>query len=53
MIIGNKNSKIYHLPGCAGYTKVSEQNQVKFPSAEEAEKAGFRIAKNCSANKSN
>lgn len=53
MIIGNKNSKIYHLPGCAGYTKVSEQNQVKFRSAEEAEKAGFRIAKNCSANKSN
>ena len=49
MIIGNKNSKIYHLPGCAGYTKVSEQNQVKFTSAEEAEKAGFRLAKNCSA----
>jgi endonuclease YncB( thermonuclease family)/methylphosphotriester-DNA--protein-cysteine methyltransferase len=48
-IIGNKNSKIYHLPGCAGYTKVSEQNQVKFTSAEEAEKAGFRLAKNCSA----
>jgi len=53
MIIGNKNSKIYHLPGCAGYTKVSEQNQVKFPSVEEAEKAGFRIAKNCSASKNN
>lgn len=53
VIIGNKNSKIYHLIGCAGYTKVSEQNQVKFTSAEEAEKAGFRVAKNCSANKGN
>jgi endonuclease YncB( thermonuclease family)/methylphosphotriester-DNA--protein-cysteine methyltransferase len=51
MIIGNKNSKIYHLPGCAGYTKVSEQNLVKFTDAEEAEKAGFRLAKNCSASR--
>jgi endonuclease YncB( thermonuclease family)/methylphosphotriester-DNA--protein-cysteine methyltransferase len=51
MIIGNKNSKIYHLPGCAGYTKVSEKNQMKFTTADEAEKAGFKLAKNCSASK--
>lgn len=50
-VIGNKNSKIYHLPGCSGYTHVSEKNQVKFDSAADAEKAGFRLAKNCSPNK--
>jgi endonuclease YncB( thermonuclease family)/methylphosphotriester-DNA--protein-cysteine methyltransferase len=48
-IIGNKNSKIYHKPGCPGYTSVSEKNQVRFKSAAEAEAAGFRVAKNCPA----
>jgi endonuclease YncB( thermonuclease family)/methylphosphotriester-DNA--protein-cysteine methyltransferase len=46
-IIGNKNSKIYHRPNCPGYNSVSEKNQVKFKSAEEAEAAGYRAAKNC------
>jgi endonuclease YncB( thermonuclease family) len=50
-IIGNKNSKVYHLPGCASYNRVSEKNQVKFASAEEAEKAGYKLAGNCSKNK--
>lgn len=46
-IIGNKNSKIYHKPGCPGYNSISEKNQVKFGTAEEAEAAGYRVAKNC------
>ena len=46
-VIGNKNSKIYHVPGCPGYDKVSEKNQVKFQTVEEAEAAGYRKAKNC------
>ena len=46
-IIGNKNSKIYHKPGCAGYDKVSEKNRVYFNSTAEAEAAGYRVAKNC------
>lgn len=46
-IIGNKNSKIYHKPGCPGYNSVSEKNQVKFNSTAEAEAAGYRVAKNC------
>ena len=50
-VIGNRNSKVYHLPGCSGYNQVSEKNQVRFPSAEEAERAGYRLAGNCSANK--
>jgi methylphosphotriester-DNA--protein-cysteine methyltransferase len=48
-IIGNKNSKIYHKPGCPGYNSVSEKNQVRFKSAEEAEAAGFKRAGNCKA----
>lgn len=46
--VGNKNSKIFHLPGCSGYDRVSEKNRVYFNSVAEAESAGYRIAKNCS-----
>lgn len=48
VIIGNKNSHLYHLPvGCPSYDKVSPKNQVSFSSASEAEAAGFRKAGNC------
>jgi methylphosphotriester-DNA--protein-cysteine methyltransferase len=50
-VVGNKNSKIYHRPDCPGYQGVSEKNQVKFNTAEEAEAAGYRAAKNCPAPK--
>ncbi|HBB88974.1 MAG TPA: hypothetical protein DC047_15320 [Blastocatellia bacterium] len=50
-IIGNKNSKVYHLPGCASYNRVSEKNQVKFATIAEAESAGYKLASNCSKNK--
>lgn len=50
-IIGNKNSKVYHLPGCASYSRVSEKNQVRFSSVEEAETAGYKRAGNCPADK--
>lgn len=46
--VGNKNSKIFHLPWCSGYDRVSEKNRVYFNSGEEAEKAGYRLARNCS-----
>ncbi|MBA2732711.1 MAG: thermonuclease family protein [Acidobacteria bacterium] len=48
-IIGNKNSKIYHRANCPGYKNVSEKNQVRFKNVEEAEAAGYRVAKNCPA----
>ncbi|MBC8028761.1 MAG: thermonuclease family protein [Pyrinomonadaceae bacterium] len=51
--IGNKNSKIFHLPGCSGYDRVSEKNRVYFNSVAEAETAGYRLAKNCSVTKAN
>jgi len=46
-IIGNKNSRIYHMPGCTGYDRVSAANRVTFKTAAEAEGAGYRKAKNC------
>ena len=47
-IIGNKNSKIFHLPWCSGYERVSEKNRSYFNTGKEAETAGYRLAKNCS-----
>ncbi len=45
-IIGNKNSKIYHVPGGAFYNKISPQNRMYFNSEDEAQKSGYRKAKN-------
>lgn len=50
-IIGNRNSKVYHLPGCSSYGRVSEKNQIRFDNEAEAEKAGYKLAGNCSPNK--
>ena len=46
-IRGNRNSKIYHLPGCPGYKTLSSANIVPFASEDEAQHAGYRKAKNC------
>lgn len=44
-IIGNKNSKIYHIPGSASYNKISEENRVYFNTEADAQKAGYRKTK--------
>src|SRR5262245_21415337 len=46
-IIGNRNSKIYHLPNCPDFSKVSERNRVPFKTEAEAQAAGYRRARNC------
>src|SRR5262249_14095947 len=46
-IIGNRNSKIYHLPNCPDYSKVAERNRVPFKTEAEAQAAGYRKARNC------
>jgi hypothetical protein len=45
---GNKNSKVYHLPGCPGYTGMNPASIAPFPSEAAAQQAGYRKAKNCS-----
>jgi len=47
LIIGNRNSMIYHLPGCQSYSKVAKKNRVYFSSRAQAEAAGYRAARNC------
>ena len=46
-IKGNRSSRIYHLPGCPNYEDIAERNIVWFKTHDEAQKAGFRMAKNC------
>ncbi len=40
VVIGNRNSKVYHRPDCRSLP--NPQNQVRFRSAQEAERAGYR-----------
>ena len=44
-VIGNKNSKVYHLPSCD--TLPAEKNRVPFASAAEAEQAGYHPCARC------
>lgn len=46
-IIGNRHSRIYEWPGCPAYDKISIVNRVEFSSAQAAEQAGYRAARNC------
>ncbi|MCX7992241.1 MAG: MBL fold metallo-hydrolase [Fimbriimonadales bacterium] len=39
-VVGSRNSKVYHTPECSQLPK--PENQVRFRSAQEAEKAGYR-----------
>jgi len=44
-VVGNKRSMIYHPPGSGRASTVSPRNRVLFDSPEQAEKAGFRRAR--------
>lgn len=45
-IHGNRKSKIYHLPGCTGYERMSPANRVPFAGEREAVAASYRKARN-------
>jgi FtsZ-interacting cell division protein ZipA len=45
--VGSKNSDVFHLPDCPGAKRINEENKKCFSSKNEAEKAGYRPAKNC------
>lgn len=47
LIRGNKNSMIYHWPGCPNYDDIAPHNRVHFQTREDAERAGYRAARNC------
>lgn len=46
-VIGDKQSKTYYPIGCQPATQISEANKAMFKTVQEAEKAGFKLAKNC------
>jgi len=46
-VLGNQNSKLYHLAHCPGFHQVGEKNRRWFVSEQQAIAAGFRLAKNC------
>ena len=46
-IQGNRRSKVYHLPSCPGYDRISPQNVVPFTNEGAAQGAGYRKAGNC------
>ena len=46
MIIGNKNSHIYHLANCQSYYAVSPKNRVLFTNETLAKANGYRKARN-------
>jgi phosphatidylserine/phosphatidylglycerophosphate/cardiolipin synthase-like enzyme len=45
---GNRNSKVYRVPGCKGYADMRPASVVPFATEEEAQQAGYRKAKDCS-----
>lgn len=47
VIIGDKQTKTYYPNGCHPATQISDANRAVFKTAQEAEKAGFKLAKNC------
>jgi hypothetical protein len=46
-IIGDKHTKTYYPAGCQPAKEISEAYRVGFKSTEEAERAGFKVAKTC------
>jgi endonuclease YncB( thermonuclease family) len=46
-ILGNRNSRIYHRPNCDSYSKISPKSRVVFEDESAANRAGYRLARNC------
>jgi hypothetical protein len=47
LVIGDQGTKLYYPSDCSALTKVRESNRIKFKDKDEAEKAGFKLAKDC------
>jgi hypothetical protein len=46
-IVADKKARVYYLASCQPSGEIAEANRVSFKSSEEAEKAGFKLAKGC------
>ena len=48
LLVASKTGKKYHFPWCAGASQITDKNKIWFSSYEEAQKAGYTAAFNCS-----
>jgi hypothetical protein len=46
-IIADKHAKVYYFGRCQGLNEIKEENRIVFETREEAEKGGYKAAKNC------
>ncbi len=46
-LVADKDSKTYYPNGCTPSKEIAEKNKLVFKTATDAEKAGFKAAKNC------
>jgi len=46
-IVADKKSKTYYIGTCKPEKEIAEANKIVFKTTDEAEKAGFKLAKNC------
>jgi hypothetical protein len=47
LVIGNIKTKLYYSAGCDGLENIAPLNRISFKDKEEAEKAGYTLAKAC------
>jgi hypothetical protein len=47
IVIGDQRTKLFYPSDCPALQSVTEPNRIKFKDKEEAEKAGYRVAKDC------
>jgi hypothetical protein len=47
MYVASKNGKLYYGTNCSGAKRIATKNEVWFPSAIEAEKAGYTLSSSC------
>jgi len=46
-IVGDKQTKVYYTGNCPPAREISEANKIVFKSSEDAEKAGYKLARSC------
>lgn len=46
-IVADKQTKTYYISGCSPAKQISDNNRITFKTTADAEKAGFKLAKNC------
>jgi hypothetical protein len=46
-IVGDAKARLYYLDGCQPANEIKQENRIVFKNKEEAEKAGYKVAKAC------